>query len=385
MPIAWINLLHFYQPPTATNQTVFEATDKSYKRIIRGFKKNPHFKFTFNITGCLLEKLHEMKQHELIDDIKKLVLNGQVELTGSAAYHPILPLLPEKEIIRQIKTNEKILRQHFGNVRLAGFFSPEQAYSSNLASLIKKLGYQWLILDEISTEEKIQPNVLYSDQASGLNICFRSRKYSRDYVPKTIRELTQKNQRKTIVTVTDAELYGLRHHDNRGSFEKIISTREKIETQTISEYLNSLEQKNAIKLRSSSWESTAEELKQNKPYALWQDRDNDIHVLLWNLTNLAIKTIEKFDHDENIDWARHHLNRGLASCTYWWASGKDFRLFSPIAWNPDQIELGIKELLKSVRSLNDRNSISNKLSAETLALKTMKKVWVDHWTKHRNK
>jgi predicted glycosyl hydrolase (DUF1957 family) len=198
-------------------------------------------------------------------------------------------------------------------------------------------------------------------------------------------ELKPKNNKKIIITATDAELYGLRHYDKCSNYEKIILPENKTQTLTITEYLNSLSEKKHIELRPSSWESTTEELEKNKPYALWQDKDNEIHRLLWSLTNLAIKTIKKFEKDENISWARHHLDRGLASCTYWWASAKDFRLFAPPAWNPDQIEVGIEELLKSIRSIADKKSLSNKLTAEKLGLKIMQRVWDDHWTKHWNK
>jgi len=104
--IIWVNLLHFYQPPTADNETIIEATEKSYKRIADALKKNKQIKFTVNITGCLLEKLSYLGHQELINDFKKLFQNGQIELMGSAAFHPLLALLPKKEIIRQIKINE---------------------------------------------------------------------------------------------------------------------------------------------------------------------------------------------------------------------------------------------------------------------------------------
>jgi len=53
--ITWVNLLHFYQPPAADRETVVEAAEKSYKKIIDVLKKNPNIKFTLNIAGCLLE------------------------------------------------------------------------------------------------------------------------------------------------------------------------------------------------------------------------------------------------------------------------------------------------------------------------------------------
>ena len=55
--ITWVNLLHFYQPPTADSETVMEAAEKSYRRISGALRKNPRVKFSVNLTGCLLERL----------------------------------------------------------------------------------------------------------------------------------------------------------------------------------------------------------------------------------------------------------------------------------------------------------------------------------------
>jgi len=49
--ITWVNLLHFYQPPTADNETVVQAAEKSYRRIINALIRNPNIKFTINIAG----------------------------------------------------------------------------------------------------------------------------------------------------------------------------------------------------------------------------------------------------------------------------------------------------------------------------------------------
>ncbi|GAJ08728.1 unnamed protein product, partial [marine sediment metagenome] len=151
MKITWISFLHFYQPAYADNEKVIEATEQSYQRIVSALGRNPNIKFTFNINGCLLDKWQELGFEQLIKDIKQLIQAGQVELTGSAAFHPILPLLPKPEIELQIKLNEKILRKHFGaDLRLNGFFIPEGAYDKKLAKLIKKFGYDWILHDEIT-------------------------------------------------------------------------------------------------------------------------------------------------------------------------------------------------------------------------------------------
>lgn len=380
--ITWINFLHFYQPPTTDNETVIEATEISYKRIIGALKRNGQIKFTLNIAGCLLEKLDILGYKDLINDLRQMHSHRQIELTGSAAFHPLLALLPEAEIIRQIKINEEILKKYFGaEFKTPGFFIPEAAYGAGAAKIIKKLGYEWIMLDEISAEIKSGPldnSRLYFDKNSSLKILFRQRQNSKKYAPQAIFKLIKKPEEKTVITATDAELYGLRHKDFSGTFEKLLK-RPEIITLTASQYLKRLKKTKTIGLRPSSWESTEEELKNNLPYFLWRNKKNKIQTLLWRLAEAAIANINKYPKDQNYFWSRQHLDRGLASCTFWWASAHDFRLYGPLAWNPDEIEKGANELIRSVRALADPKTKQAKIKAEKLYIKIKQLIWHKHW------
>ncbi len=380
--ITWINILHFYQPPTAESETVVAAADKSYKRIVGALKRNPNIRLTLNIAGCLLEKLDKLGYHELISDLKSLYDRKQIELTATAAYHPILPLLPAAEIKNNIEANQKIFKKYFGDdFTAAGFFLPELAYSPEVAKILKAYGYDWLLLDEIAAAGKLNRvdfTKLYREKTTGLKICFRSRELSRSYTPKIIFDLIDKNFSGPAVTATDAELYGLRHEDFSGTFEKLLH-RQEIETKTVSEFLAGLPDEVAIAPVASSWESTEAELKKGLPYALWQNKTNKIQKLLWQLAELAINTVNDHQNDSNYSWSRHHLDRGLASCTFWWASARDFKLFGALAWNPDEIERGLNELVKSVRALTAPESRREKIAAEKLYIKIKTLIWRRHW------
>lgn len=382
MKITWINFFHFYQPPTADKETVIEATEQSYIRIINALKRNSNIKFTFNITGSLLEHWQQLGYTRLIEDIRGLNRAGQIELTSSAAFHPILPLLPLTEGERQIKLNAQLLKKYFGpKLKLAGFFIPEATYDKKVAKTIKEHGFEWSIFDEITAYGKINGldfSKAYIDKDSGLKLCFRSRRLSRSYVPHTIFDIIKDRLSRVIITATDAELYGLRHNDISGSFEKLLKKSE-LETLTVSEYLHGLLAEEIITPVASSWESTPEELASRSPYHLWHDKKNKIQVKLWVLANLAIKIVNKYKNDVNYAWARQHLDKGLASCTFWWASARDFRLFGPMSWNPDEIERGVNELIRSIRALDDTTTRATKIRAEKLYIKIKKLIWQKHW------
>ncbi|MFA6995355.1 MAG: hypothetical protein WC249_03005 [Patescibacteria group bacterium] len=405
----WLNFLHFYQPANAEFYNIRKALDKSYWRLLRLMEEHPELRATWNISGCLLERLAEEKEEAFINRLKFLVKKGRVELTTSAAYHGFLPLLPESEVIRQIKQNEKILKKHFGkNFKPSGFFLPEMAYSSIVAKIIKRLGYSWVILDEIAYNGGIgrrpERGKFYLDSASGLRVIFRDREISGAYPPDKlwldiqklkntkIAPLTKANVRlfdsaSLYITATDAELYGLRHEDPTGEIEKIAKFPG-LQTLTISDYWQIVSKNKLVKinLMASSWESTPSEVKNNYPYRLWADKTNKIQMDLWKLANLALSLEDKFKNDKNFYWYCWHLVRGLASCTFWWASARDFsKIYGPYAWSPDDVERGLEDLIRSVRSLYNPKTKKYKLAAEKYYLKIKKRIWEEHWKKHWQK
>ena len=383
----WINFLHFYQP---ANSEIQNATQKSYERIIRAIEENLSVKFTVNITGCLLTRLDEdLKRIDLVRRIKRLVLKGKLELVGSAAYHALLPLVDLRIVREQIEENEQILKKYFGeNFKLKGFFFPEMAYCPRVASLIKELGYEWIILDEISCFgelDRINFDQNYIDKESGLKVVFRNRKISQQYAPEAL--LKDHKIDCPVISATDAELYGLHHVHHSANFEKLLAKlgQLKIDTITISQFIEQRDklEHRKIKLLKSSWESQVGEIQNNKSYLLWYDKKNKIQKLLWEFAEYAQEIYFANQSDYNIWWSRWHLMRGLASCTFWWASKRDMgHVFGPIAWNPDQIELGANELVRAIRDLESSTDLNTKLKAENMYLEIIKTLWKEHWAQY---
>ena len=147
----WANLLHIYQPPGQKKEIIDQVVKESYNRILAILQSNPKIRISLNVCASLTEQLVEYGYQDFLDQIKELVKKKQIELVSSAAYHPILPLLPKIEVNRQIKLNEDINQKYFGEAwQPKGFFLPELAYDKKTALIIQDLGYKWIILDEIA-------------------------------------------------------------------------------------------------------------------------------------------------------------------------------------------------------------------------------------------
>ena len=337
------------------------------------------------MNASLLECLNEFGYNSLIKEIEKLVLKGKIELAISAAYHPILALVPFEESVRQIKISQEANKKFFPQIKAKGFFFPEMVYDKKTAVYLKKIGIKWIILDELAYNgkfDKIDYTKNYIDKNSGLRIIFRSRKYSRDYPPKIILDLLKKKENfsKIVVSGTDAELYGDRHIDYTGDFYHAVRNRQ-VESLTVSEFLRDLKEKEIVNPKIASWDSSEKMLKEKQTLYFWNNPKNRIHRKMWELANFALKTVGQNRKDKNYKWARKRLDMGISSCSYWWASQENISLWNNPAWHPDLIIIGSKNLVRSVRSL-DSISISQKLKAEKIFLKITELVWTKHWKKY---
>lgn len=381
--ITWVNFLHIYQPPWQEKGILEQIAIESYDYLLTLFEKYPNFKATINITGNLVEQL-ETHRPDLLKRLQTLVKGGQIELASTAKYHALLPLISQAEAKRQVELNQEVLAKYFSLKNVSGFYLPEMAFDNESAKLVKNFGFKWLILDPINFKGNLEEDTLYIDKKTGLKIIFRDRKISKSYPAEIIfHKLPKLKKDETIVTATDGEIYGHFHTDWQGHLEKILSNKN-LEIKTIGQYISSLKNKKEIFLRAGSWESSEEEIKKGVPFALWADPKNEIHKNLWLLIDQASKLIARYKKDKNYKWSRNHLDRGLSSCTFWWASANKPSEFSPLTWSPDMIDKGSEELIKSIRSLNGA-SAQEKIKAEKIYINIKKATWFKHWSKYNKK
>ncbi len=351
----WANLLHIYQPPGQKKEITQKVAKESYLRIIDILKKRPSVKISLNINASLTEQLPPAGLRSMISDLKFLAKRGQIEFTGSAKYHVILALLPEKEIFRQIELNNQTNLKFFGKLwQPTGFFIPELCYHKKVASAVKKMGFKWIILDEIAYNgkfNKVKFDKLYKVRDLDLPVFFRNTRISNlfftaeaktaDDFFRILRE--DGRSQKFLLTALDGENLGHHQKEMDKLYAKLLDTK-KFQTVNFTDLLKIYEKAKRVKPIPSSWSSREEDLKKKVFYPLWKNPKNEIHDKQWQLTNLVIKTLSKNIHDKNYKQARERLDQALHSDQYWWASANPW-------WSVEIIENGAKMLLDVLYSL----------------------------------
>ena len=122
--------LHMYQPPfpVQTPEVLDRIINNSYIPLTSEFLSSGH-RLTVNINASLTEMLeNHVTGCKVIENLRQLADNQQVEFVESGAYHPILPLLTTEYIDIQIKLNHQINTKILGpSYKPVGFFPPELA------------------------------------------------------------------------------------------------------------------------------------------------------------------------------------------------------------------------------------------------------------------
>jgi len=333
----WANLLHFYQPPDQDRNILERVVNESYHPVIRIFEQIPSAKATVNIQSCLIELLIKTGFGKIVTRLKKLADNGQIEFTVSPRFHPILPFISDDEIDRQVTQGIKTNKTYFGLLyNPKGFYSPEMAYTSNVAKAAARHGCRWLAVDEITITGKLNKlsfDRLYMDKsAGGLVLIPRDRQIS-DALANTIfaREqirntndfirLANKQNRKFVFTSNDVEQFG-HHHKGGQTLLRLLYRDTRMIPITVSQLLNHVRKKEYCQPGQSDWISTAEDIKRKKVFYTWKDPSNKIHKALWELYKIAFDEIRNAAQAGDIlhSRARDLLGAASPSCSFFWSS-----------------------------------------------------------------
>ncbi len=373
MTTYWAPLLHIYQPPTQDLNILKNIDKECYKPLFSLLEDYENVKFCLNISGVLIELLYEYDLSDTMDQLKNLVSENKIEIVGTAKYHPILPLIPKKEVRHQIQLNEELNRREFGRWKRIGFFPPEMAISEAVAKYIRQLGYKWVIMSGIACPVDWPYDKIFCSP-NGLQLFFRddilSNKISfkdvsaKEFV-KAIKEIFQpKDRLKTkstkeidryIVTAMDGETFGHHIKNYEKTFLKkvldLICNEETIKIISISELDQHFPISNKkIIPRESSWSTTYEDIQNGIPYPLWKHPNNNIHRYYWKLMNSLNNLMNLADNlDLTTDWeienyyntARYFYDRGIYSCPVWWSNPKNGM------WSPNLIYKGIELLMRA--------------------------------------
>lgn len=348
-------LLHIYQPPNQFERVLDKITNECYNPLFDLINHRWNSRFTLNLNWSLTELLLKSGHREVIDKMREGLKNGKLDITGTAAYHPILPLISHSEQVRQIQTNYRKNMEVFGDLyKPRGFFPPEMAFGHEIIEAIKDEGYSWTITDDQPfncIHGEVPHN--YIPVMDNLPVFLRSNLWSNkismehhadgskfsgwDVFNWLLKDLSSwfGDQDGYMIIAMDGETFG--HHVHGyidyflGQFlEAVEKNQDKVRLIHITDLLNLFPRVNK-EVPPGSWSTNADDFWSGNFFPLWKNKYNAAHRLLWELTELARESVKQLE--ENLD-------KSLNSCTFWWA-GRNQEELSPITYTGIKMLSGI--------------------------------------------
>lgn len=332
--------LHAYQPPTQNSQVLKKIFDESYEPVISFLEKESNAFISLDIAKSLGERLPA----EFLARIKDLYLNKRLELINTAAYHYLLPLVPQRAVARQLDLNENFYRTGLtGEDPLPGVWPPELAVDESIFRLLKKLGFSWAVADDFLfeysrrylPEPRRAPNN-WIPVLDGFGILLRSRLWSEmiagekfargDKYLKNLLE-GQVAWRKAlditgdsyIILAVDFETFGHHHIWAIEKFLRPFFREAEIQMDQCSivplDHIFKRFPKMSFdnQIAPASWSTSEYDMKKNTSFSLWNHPDNEFHKAWNQFIQIAYEPASENTNPE-LDSL---IEKAFYSCTPW--------------------------------------------------------------------
>jgi len=328
-------LLHFYQPWWQSAAVLDRIVNECYRPIFRWADARQGFSFSANINWSLLELLWHHGHDEVVELMERSVRNGKVELFGTAAYHPIMPLRVDTENLRQIQWDrERKAQMDFPIGNCGGFYLPEYAFSREALRPIRETGYSFTVADDACYGAQ-HGNVPFDriPKVDGTYVFLRSRRWgnalsqgaydfdrlNREMVPDLRRWFD--GRAGYLILATDAETFG--HHHPR-LFDWLLKplveqwtgpggTTEIMTFEALCGRFGPGSVEESVP--SSSWSTESYDYVRGDHFPLWDSPGNIYHEALWRLVNL-VRPLGALPN------AEEEVLKVLSSCCWWQVSGR---------------------------------------------------------------
>jgi hypothetical protein len=154
-------VLNLHQPP-GNLETLLDSNEWEAKEILFALDRIPRSLWGYedvgrvhlSLSGTLLETLARPDFQQSVYGVIKCgdllwQLQNQkiIQVLGTAYYHPVLPLIPPADWDEQLARWIGLARHLFWRSNFAGFWPPEMGFCMELIPLLKRLGYQYVLVD----------------------------------------------------------------------------------------------------------------------------------------------------------------------------------------------------------------------------------------------
>lgn len=292
----WVPCVRIDLPMNAAPREAFELTT-ALDPILAALERSVTGHMMFALSPRALEAFERHGFGATLIRLHALADARQIEFVGASADDALLPLLPEREVRRQLQIGQDVGRRIFGD-----FYSPwllwppALATSPRVARIASRLGYTGMLVDELAMRDAKLPwpgdRVESCARLPGFHLLPSSRQASRAFAEGRVRHhdhwaalgLTYEQSRRYVVTTL--------HLEPSRKPRPLLTAADLGNTVRAVELLKTYPLSESIAPLPSSWYSRPQELHEGLPFATWHAPDNRLHALQWQLALRMLTAVE---------------------------------------------------------------------------------------------
>lgn len=159
-------VLNFHQPPNNLDD-LLETNPWEVKEILFAMDRMPRALWGYedvarvhlSLSGTLLETLSAPEFQRKVYGVVKVgdllwqLQNTRLfEMLGTGYYHPVLPLIPPPDWDEHLSRWRGLAQHLFWREQFSGFWPPEMGFTMELIPTLKRMGYQYVLVDDVYLE-----------------------------------------------------------------------------------------------------------------------------------------------------------------------------------------------------------------------------------------
>ncbi len=328
--------VHNHQPP-GNLQFVFEGVyDRAYRPFLDVVRRHPEAKVVLHYSGGILKWL-ESHRPQIFDDIAALVSEGRAEMMTGGLYEPILPIIPDRDKVGQIRSLTRYLRERFG-AEPRGLWLPERVWQPDLIPPLLRAGVEYTIVDDnnfqlagLAERQSLGYFTARAPDGQTLNI-FPINSVLRRTIPfqppeaaiDHLRWLAEQADTPLVVFADDGEKFGewpgthqLVYGDHwlDRFFNLLADNRDWMEVTTLTDFMRKAPPLGAVELPPGSYPEMMEW--SGGSWHNFLNRYAESNLMYRKMLLVSDEVAEMSGTGEELQQARDHLYRGQANCPYW--------------------------------------------------------------------
>jgi hypothetical protein len=361
-------VLHNHQPVGNFDGVFEDAYQDSYLPFLEVFEPYTDLKISLHTSGPLMQWL-QATHPDYLNRIAQLVEAGRIEIIGGAFYEPILPMIPKRDRVGQIKRFSQWLEERLCP-KVSGMWMPERVWESCLTESLADADIKYTVLDDYHfrraglKNEQLTGYYVAEDEGKTVRV-FPGSEHLRYLIPfsepdetiKHCRMLADRCPGSVVVFGDDGEKFGTwpntKEHVYQNGwlakfFEALTENKDWLTTSTLAEAVESTPPRGKIYLPDASYREMTEwsmpvnrqiehdELvhqlendprwKQIQSFmggGFWRNfkvkypESNDMYSRMMYVSQLFQQAQEQGCSQQALDLAQDHLYQGQCNCTYW--------------------------------------------------------------------